>query len=311
MDYKTQYQMYLSQASAALEDACAKFLPEESEVCRAARYSLLGGGKRIRAVLVLSVCDMLGGDPQTARAFSAAVEMLHCYSLIHDDLPCMDNDDLRRGRPSCHKAFGEATAMLAGDVLLTEAFEAIANAPACSQACVQAAKALGLGAGSRGMVYGQELDLKYEALAATEEQLRLIHRNKTGALINAAVQMGAAAAGADADQCRALEAYAYGIGLVFQIVDDVLDVTSTPEQLGKPIGSDSENGKNNVCNAVWRGGRNGSCTARKRKDLQRSARNIRRKIGLSGAACAAAPDTQKLKRIVVRESKRKRYAVHL
>ena len=94
MDYKTQYQMYLSQASAALEDACAKFLPEESEVCRAARYSLLGGGKRIRAVLVLSVCDMLGGDPQTARAFSAAVEMLHCYSLIHDDLPCMDNDDL-------------------------------------------------------------------------------------------------------------------------------------------------------------------------------------------------------------------------
>ena len=113
MDYKTQYQMYLSQASAALEDACAKFLPEESEVCRAARYSLLGGGKRIRAVLVLSVCDMLGGDPQTARAFSAAVEMLHCYSLIHDDLPCMDNDDLRRGKPSCHKAFGEATAMLA------------------------------------------------------------------------------------------------------------------------------------------------------------------------------------------------------
>lgn len=189
MDYKTQYQMYLSQASAALEDACAKFLPEESEVCRAARYSLLGGGKRIRAVLVLSVCDMLGGDPQTAGAFSAAVEMLHCYSLIHDDLPCMDNDDLRRGRPSCHKAFGEATAMLAGDVLLTEAFEAIANAPACPQACVQAAKALGLGAGSRGMVYGQELDLKYEALAATEEQLRLIHRNKTGALINAAVQM--------------------------------------------------------------------------------------------------------------------------
>ena len=243
MDYKTQYQMYLSQASAALEDACAKFLPEESEVCRAARYSLLGGGKRIRAVLVLSVCDMLGGDPQMARAFSAAVEMLHCYSLIHDDLPCMDNDDLRRGRPSCHKAFGEATAMLAGDVLLTEAFEAIANAPACPQACVQAAKALGLGAGSRGMVYGQELDLKYEALAATEEQLRLIHRNKTGALINAAVQMGAAAAGADADQCRVLEAYAYGIGLVFQIVDDVLDVTSTPEQLGKPIGSDSENGK--------------------------------------------------------------------
>ena len=228
-EYKKQYGEYLARAEEALNRACERYLPEESEVCRAARYSLMGGGKRIRAVLVLAVCDMLHGSAEAAEQFAAAIEMLHCYSLIHDDLPCMDNDDMRRGKPSCHKAFGEATAMLAGDVLLTEAFEAIANAPACPQACVQAAKALGLGAGSRGMVYGQELDLKYEALAATEEQLRLIHRNKTGALINAAVQMG--------------EAYAYGIGLVFQIVDDVLDVTSTPEQLGKPIGSDSENGK--------------------------------------------------------------------
>ena len=243
MDYKEQYQNYLAQAMTALEKACDRFLPEESEVCCAARYSLLGGGKRIRAVLVLSTCDMLGGNMQAAEQFAAAVEMLHCYSLIHDDLPCMDNDDLRRGRPSCHKAFDEATAMLAGDVLLTEAFEVIANAPAEAEICVQAAAALGAGAGSRGMVYGQELDWKYEALAATEEQLRLIHRNKTGALINAAIQMGAAAAKADEVQRQALERYAYGLGLVFQIVDDVLDVTSTPEQLGKPIGSDSENGK--------------------------------------------------------------------
>ena len=243
MEYKAQYEAYLAQASKALDAACGQFLPEMSEVCRAARYSLLGGGKRIRAVLVLSVCDLLGGDKAAAGQFAAAVEMLHCYSLIHDDLPCMDNDDLRRGRPSCHKAFDEATAMLAGDVLLTEAFEVVANAPASAQACVRAARALGAGAGSRGMVYGQELDLKYEALAATEDQLRLIHRNKTGALINAAVQMGAAAAEADTETCRVLEAYAYGLGLVFQIVDDVLDVTSTPEQLGKPIGSDSENGK--------------------------------------------------------------------
>ena len=243
MEYKAQYEAYLAQASKALDAACGQFLPETSEVCRAARYSLLGGGKRIRAVLVLSVCDLLGGDKAAAGQFAAAVEMLHCYSLIHDDLPCMDNDDLRRGRPSCHKAFDEATAMLAGDVLLTEAFEVVANAPASAQACVRAARALGAGAGSRGMVYGQELDLKYEALAATEDQLRLIHRNKTGALINAAVQMGAAAAEADTETCRVLVAYAYGLGLVFQIVDDVLDVTSTPEQLGKPIGSDSENGK--------------------------------------------------------------------
>lgn len=117
MDYHQQYEEYLGRARQALERACERYLPEESEVCRAARYSLLGGGKRIRAVLVLSVCEMLGGDGAAAEAFAAAVEMLHCYSLIHDDLPCMDDDDLRRGRPSCHKAFGEATALLAGDVL--------------------------------------------------------------------------------------------------------------------------------------------------------------------------------------------------
>ena len=243
MDYAKQYQEYLVRVNAALETACDTYLPEESDVCRAARYSLLGGGKRIRAVLVLAVCDMLNGDAAAADQFAAAVEMLHCYSLIHDDLPCMDNDDLRRGKPSCHKAFGEATAMLAGDVLLTEAFDVIANVEAPAIVNVRAARALGAGAGSHGMVYGQELDLKYEALAATEEQLRLIHRNKTGALINAAVQMGAAAAGATPQQCEILASYAYGLGLVFQIVDDVLDVTSTPEQLGKPIGSDSENGK--------------------------------------------------------------------
>lgn len=243
MDYNQQYQEYLTRSENALNAACSQFLPEESEVCRAARYSLLGGGKRIRAVLVLAVCDMLGGNREAAEQFAAAVEMLHCYSLIHDDLPCMDNDDLRRGKPSCHKAFGEATAMLAGDALLTEAFDVIANAPADSEVSVRAARALGLGAGSRGMVYGQELDLKYEALAATEDQLRLIHRHKTGALINAAVQMGAASALANEMQSKALADYAYGIGLVFQIVDDVLDVTGSQEQLGKPIGSDSENGK--------------------------------------------------------------------
>lgn len=242
MDYQEQYQNYLAQAMAALEKACGRFLPEESEVCRAARYSLMGGGKRIRAVLVLSVCDMLGGSMQAAQQFAAAVEMLHCYSLIHDDLPCMDNDDLRRGRPSCHKAFSEATAMLAGDVLLTEAFETVANAPADASVCVQAARALGAGAGSRGMVYGQELDLKYEALAATEDQLRLIHRNKTGALINAAIQMGAAAAKADEAQCRALEQYAYGLGLVSDR-GRCTGCYQHTEQLGKPIGSDSENGK--------------------------------------------------------------------
>ena len=183
MDHKEQYQSYLAQAMSALEHACAHFLPEESEVCRAARYSLMGGGKRIRAVLVLSVCDMLGGDPQTARAFSAAVEMLHCYSLIHDDMPCMDNDDYRRGRLSCHKQYGEATALLAADALVTAAFEAVANAPTHPQSRVQAAAHLAKAAGARGMLYGQELDKRYETVYASESELLELHAHKTGALI--------------------------------------------------------------------------------------------------------------------------------
>lgn len=241
--YDQRYADFLDLVMQALQTACGAFLPEESDVGRAARYSLLGGGKRIRGVLVLAVCEMLGGDLPGAADLAAAVEMLHCYSLIHDDLPCMDNDDLRRGRPSCHKAFGEATALLAGDLLLTGAFEAVANARLPEKARVQAAAALGRGAGGRGMVWGQELDLKYETTAATEEQLREIHRNKTGALINAAVQMGAAAADACAGDRSALEQYAFDLGLVFQIVDDVLDVTGSEAELGKPIGSDAENGK--------------------------------------------------------------------
>ena len=243
MEYKAQYQEYLLQATAALDAASARFLPEESEVCRAARYSLLGGGKRIRAILTLSVCDMLGGEMQAAAQFAAAVEMLHCYSLIHDDLPCMDNDDLRRGRPSCHKAFSESTAMLAGDVLLTEAFEVIANAPAAPQVCVAAARALGAGAGSRGMVYGQELDKHFETVKASESELLQLHAHKTGALIVAATDLGCAAAGKTGAKREALRRYAAEIGLVFQIVDDMLDVTSTTQELGKPVGSDAENDK--------------------------------------------------------------------
>ena len=241
--FQTRYETYRTAVESYLETLFAG-RPDWRDLYESMRYSLLAGGKRIRPVLTLEFARLAGlADWKTALPMACALELVHTYSLIHDDLPCMDNDDLRRGKPSCHKAFGEATAMLAGDVLLTEAFDVIANVEAPAIVNVRAAKALGAGAGSRGMVYGQELDLKYEALAATEEQLRLIHRNKTGALINAAVQMGAAAAQANETQCRELEGYAYGIGLVFQIVDDVLDVIGSQEQLGKPIGSDSENGK--------------------------------------------------------------------
>ena len=242
-EFEKKLELYIKLIEEKLQSIAAVPNSPDAMVCEAMKYSLLAGGKRIRPVITIACAELFGGNIDDAVTVGCALECIHTYSLIHDDLPCMDNDDLRRGRPSCHKAFSEATAMLAGDVLLTEAFETVANAPADASVCVQAARALGAGAGSRGMVYGQELDLKYEALAATEDQLRLIHRNKTGALINAAIQMGAAAAKADEAQCRALEQYAYGLGLVFQIVDDVLDVTSTPEQLGKPIGSDSENGK--------------------------------------------------------------------
>lgn len=241
--YEQQYDVYLKEIQAALENACNTYLPEDSRVCRAARYSLMGGGKRIRAVLTLACCDMLGGDWRAAAHFAAAVEMLHCFSLIHDDLPCMDNDNFRRGKPSCHKAFDEATALLAGDVLLTEAFEVIANAPLSEHARIEAARLLAVGGGSRGMIWGQELDVTYEGKPLDEALLRTIHKNKTGALINASVQMGVCAAGGTREDASYLERYAFDLGLVFQIVDDVLDVISTPEELGKPIGSDQENGK--------------------------------------------------------------------
>lgn len=243
MTYEQQYDAYLNEIRNVLQTACDTYLPENSRVCQAARYSLLAGGKRIRAVLTMACCDMLGGDWKAAAHFACAVEMLHCFSLIHDDLPCMDNDDFRRGKPSCHKAFDEATALLAGDVLLTEAFEVIANAPLSDRARVEASRLLAVGGGSRGMIWGQELDVTFEGKPLNEEQLRQIHKSKTGALINAAVQMGVCAADGSVEDVSRLERYAFDIGLVFQIVDDVLDVISTPEELGKPIGSDQENGK--------------------------------------------------------------------
>ncbi len=243
MNYHQQYDAYLQTFNDRLTTCCDAYLPLGSQVNEAARYSLLAGGKRVRAVLCMAACELLGGEASQAAQLACAVEMLHCYSLIHDDLPCMDNDDYRRGKPSCHKAFGEATALLAGDLLLTEAFEVIAAAPVSETARVRASAALAHGAGSAGMVLGQELDLRYESQPVGEETLRLVHRNKTGALINAAMQMGAAAAEGGEEDCRRLEQFAYDLGLVFQIVDDVLDVTSTSEELGKPVGSDAENNK--------------------------------------------------------------------
>ena len=241
--YKAQYASYVGLTEERLLALCDRYLPEQAEISRAARYSLLGGGKRVRAILVLAACELACGNLSAAADYAAALEMLHCYSLIHADLPCMDNDDFRRGRPSCHRQYSESTALLAADALVTAAFEVIANAPLSAESRVQAASILARGAGARGMLYGQELDKHFEHNHASADQLLSLHRHKTGALILAGVQLGCAAAGASESYWEPLETYAREIGLVFQIVDDILDVTSSTETLGKPVGSDAENDK--------------------------------------------------------------------
>ena len=244
-EYKQQFASFAQLTEQRLTELCDSYLPQKSELGKAARYSLLGGGKRVRAVLTLASSQLCGADAADALDYACALEMLHCYSLIHDDMPCMDNDDFRRGRPSCHKQFGEATALLAADALVTAAFEVIANAKLPAESRVEAVQLLAKGGGDRGMLYGQELDKHFETVRASEAELLELHAHKTGALIIAAAELGCAAAGVktDADTRKALVRYAAELGLVFQIVDDILDVTSTTEVLGKPVGSDADNDK--------------------------------------------------------------------
>lgn len=242
-EYKATFSRHLAETEQRLETLCDAYLPAGRAICDAARYSLLGGGKRIRAVLTLAACELCTGSAEPALDYACALEMLHCYSLIHDDLPCMDNDDFRRGRPSCHKQYGEATALLAADALVTAAFEVVANAPLSPASRAEAAAVLAKAGGARGMLYGQELDKRFETVKASESELLQLHAHKTGALIVAAVELGCAAAGETGVKREALRRYAAEIGLVFQIVDDMLDVTSTTQELGKPVGSDAENDK--------------------------------------------------------------------
>ena len=241
--YSEQYAAYGNALEEQLRLECGRRFVPGSAVGEAARYSLMAGGKRVRGVLTLAFCDLLDGDRNTAAAFGAAVEMLHCYSLIHDDLPCMDDAATRRGQPSCHKKFGEATALLAADALLTEAFEVIASSGAQNAQAAAAVACLARAAGGRGMVYGQELDLAFEQKQPSEEELTLVHTHKTGDLIHAAGLLGVLASAhtpQDEEECGA---YTRAVGLVFQIVDDVLDCTSTAQQMGKPVGSDAAAGK--------------------------------------------------------------------
>ncbi len=215
--------------------------PERPEQLREAmRYSLLAGGKRLRPILCLAACEFAGGDSVLALPTAVALEMIHTMSLIHDDLPAMDNDDLRRGRPTNHKVYGDAVAILAGDALLTRSFEMVAlRSPGVPvERLLKVVGELSLLAGAPGLVGGQVVDLECEGKAVDLETLEFIHLHKTGALLKACVVSGALIAGASADLLDALCIYAKGIGLAFQIIDDVLDVTASSDVLGKTAGKD-------------------------------------------------------------------------
>ncbi len=240
------FDLTMAEDLALIEDSlkrCFAHQPRYGKLQEAMDYSLLAGGKRIRPILVLESCRLCGGDVADAIPFACAIEMIHTYSLIHDDLPAMDNDDLRRGRPTSHKVYGEATAILAGDGLLTAAFEVVATAPLSGDKVAAAVRCLAMEAGHQGMIGGQMLDLDGEGNALTLDQITQLQSLKTGALIRCACQLGCIAAGGTTEQERALEHYAMAVGRAFQIRDDMLDVISTDQELGKPIGSDIEQNK--------------------------------------------------------------------
>jgi geranylgeranyl diphosphate synthase type II len=235
----------LSQGQALTDAALDRLLPRETQhpesIHKAMRHSVFAGGKRLRPVLCMEAGRMiLGSAPEKIEELGAALEMLHTYSLIHDDLPALDNDDLRRGRPTSHKVFGEAIAILAGDALQTQAYEVLARLHCPSEARVAIIEEIARGTGTiDGMIGGQVVDLEAEHTRPTAEMLEYIHRAKTAALITASLVSGAIYAGAQPDDVKKLRAFGQSIGLAFQIVDDVLDVTQTSEQLGKTAGKDT------------------------------------------------------------------------
>ncbi len=241
---------YLKERALLVERELAAVVDEPAgaaaRLYEAMRYSLLAGGKRLRPVLVLAACEAVGGRLEAAMGLACAVEMIHTYSLIHDDLPCMDDDDFRRGRPTNHKVYGEAIATLAGDALLTDAFKVLARKSAQNvqpKIVLETIAELAQAAGSAGMVGGQVIDLLGEGKAKTIEELEELHAKKTGALFLASVRGGARLGGASEAQIESLDAYARALGLAFQVVDDLLDVQGTPEQMGKRTQKDQERGK--------------------------------------------------------------------
>lgn len=235
--FDTDARRYTALIEAYLADCFREEAPQQ-ELFDAMRYSLLAGGKRLRPMLTLALCEICGGSAEEALPFAAAVEMVHTYSLIHDDLPCMDNDDYRRGKPTNHKVYGEAVAVLAGDALLTAAFSQLAAASLPAERVVRAVDALSRCAGELGMVGGQVLDINAETRLCTEQEVYDIQSRKTGALISAACRLGMIAAGGSDEQLRSAVRYAEAIGLAFQIEDDILDVIGDEKKLGKATGMD-------------------------------------------------------------------------
>jgi geranylgeranyl diphosphate synthase type II len=235
----------LAERRQAVETALERWLPIQDvvppKIHEAMRYSVFAGGKRLRPVLALLACEAVGGKPEDALPVAAALEMIHTYSLIHDDLPAMDDDDYRRGRPTCHKVYGEAIAILAGDALLTQAFLVLADPaalaiPACRR--LQIVAEIAEAAGSQGMVGGQAMDILAEGQAIAQATLLYLHTHKTGALIRASIRAGGLAGGATAGSLEALTCYGERVGLAFQIVDDILDIEGSTAEMGKTAGSD-------------------------------------------------------------------------
>jgi geranylgeranyl diphosphate synthase type II len=228
-----------------VDAALERWLPQQAEcpprIHEAMRYSVFAGGKRLRPLLVLLACEAVGGKPEDALPAAAALEMIHTYSLIHDDLPAMDDDDYRRGRPTCHKVYGEAIAILAGDALLTQAFQVLADSSGMeipADRRVQIVAEIALAAGSQGMVGGQAMDIIAEGQQIQPATLLYLHTHKTGCLIRASIRAGAMAGGADCLYLDALTRYGERVGLAFQIVDDILDIEGSSQEMGKTAGSD-------------------------------------------------------------------------
>lgn len=234
---------YLKKRQRKIEKALDHYLPKATTkpatIHRAMRYSLFAGGKRLRPILCLAAAEACGGKVKRALPLGCAIECIHTYSLVHDDLPSMDNDDFRRGRPTCHKVFGEGIAVLAGDALLTSAFEIVARSvPTRRYDTATLLKEVAVAAGSQKLIAGQVADLEAEGRKVTRAQLRYIHENKTSAILTTAVRLGAMSANANPKQLNAISTFGRALGLAFQIVDDILDVTQTSEKLGKSAGKD-------------------------------------------------------------------------